>query len=70
MGVDVHMKVVTRKVANHFPLLRVEGIPKIQGFLFKMEPVLANHIGLSGTKGCLGCGTFVTKLGKVPDNPG
>lgn len=48
MDVDVEMKVIKSRVANHLHLLRIEGVPKIQGFLFKMELLLPNHIGLSG----------------------
>lgn len=69
MDMDVEAKVVICGVANHFHLLRIEGVPKIQGFLFKMEPVLPNHTSL-GLKECLGCGIFVEELGKVPGNPG
>ena len=69
VDMDVEAKVVISGVANHFHLLRIEGVPKIQGFLFKMEPVLPNHTSL-GLQECLGCGIFVEELGKVPDNPG
>lgn len=63
----MYTKVVTRSVANHFHLLRFEGAPQTQGFLFKMEPVLPNHIGLSGTEASL---DFVAKIVKVPGNRG
>lgn len=58
-----------KKGGQAFPFAKDQGVPKTQGFLFKMQPVLENHLGLFGTKGGLNCGTFLAKLGKVPGNP-